>query len=58
MLVVTHINMILKGQTTVENVQIMNMKERENRTLAKGFDCWEFRSVKLVALHTFGGRTY
>ena len=45
MLVVTHINLILKGQTTVESVQIMSMKDRENRTLAKGFDCWEIRSV-------------
>ena len=46
MLVVTHINMILKGQTTVESVQIINIKEREDRRLAKGFECWEIRSVK------------
>jgi palmitoyltransferase len=51
MLVVTHINMILKGQTTVESVQIMNMKDRENRTLAKGFDCWEIGSVQLFAFY-------
>jgi palmitoyltransferase len=55
MLVVTHINMILKGQTTVESVQIVNMKERENRRLAKGFECWEIRSVKLFVLFLFLG---
>lgn len=46
MLVVTHVNLILNGQTTVENVQIMSMKGRENRTLAKGFDCWEFSAKR------------
>ena len=55
MLVVTHINMILKGQTTVESVQIMNMKERENRRLAKGFECWEFGSVVLY-IYIYGIR--
>ena len=51
MLVVTQINLILKGQTTVESVQIMGLKDRENRTLAKGFDCWEIMSVNSF----FGG---
>jgi len=59
MLVATHVNLILKGQTTVENVQIMSMKGRENRTLAKGFDCWEFRSVHSfpVSLSLVGGKS-
>lgn len=43
--------MILKGQTTVESMQIHSMKERETATLAKGFEFWEFAYV--LVCHIF-----
>ncbi|KAF8970663.1 DHHC palmitoyltransferase-domain-containing protein [Flammula alnicola] len=41
-LVISHVNLILRGQTTVESMQIHSMKEREADTLARGFKWWEF----------------
>ncbi|KAF8147669.1 DHHC palmitoyltransferase-domain-containing protein [Crassisporium funariophilum] len=45
-LIMSHVNMILKGQTTVETMQIQTMKEREARSLAKAFGWWEFGEKK------------
>ncbi|KAF9555749.1 zf-DHHC-domain-containing protein [Agrocybe pediades] len=41
MLLVSHINLTLKGQTTVESMQIRTMKDRERRVLGRGFRWWE-----------------
>jgi len=46
LLVVSHTHMILKGQTTVESMQVRSMREREERTLARGFSSWEFAAKK------------
>lgn len=42
MLTITHVYLILRGQTTVENMQIRSMKEREERNLAKVYGFWQF----------------
>ncbi|CAA7262198.1 unnamed protein product [Cyclocybe aegerita] len=41
-LVTSHTHMILKGQTTVESMQIRSMKERGDHMLANALACWEF----------------
>ncbi|RXW18095.1 hypothetical protein EST38_g7766 [Candolleomyces aberdarensis] len=45
-LTVTHIYMIMLGQTTVENMQIQTMKRREDGQLGKAFKWWEFRGKR------------
>lgn len=42
LLVLSHVGLILRGLTTVESLQVRNMKERESMMLAKGFKWWEF----------------
>ena len=44
-LVVSHVNMILKGQTTVESMSIRSMRERETATLQRAYSWWEFGYV-------------
>ena len=44
-LVVSHVNMILKGQTTVESMSIRSMRERESATLQRAYSWWEFGYV-------------
>jgi palmitoyltransferase len=44
-LVVTHVHMILKGQTTVESMSIRSMRERESATLQRAYSWWEFGYV-------------
>ncbi|KDR78257.1 hypothetical protein GALMADRAFT_245344 [Galerina marginata CBS 339.88] len=46
LLAISHTNMILRGQTTVESMQIRSFQEREERTLAKAFSWWEFGAKK------------
>ncbi|KAF8900441.1 DHHC palmitoyltransferase-domain-containing protein, partial [Gymnopilus junonius] len=41
MLAISHTHLILNGQTTVESMQIRNIREREDHTLARGFKWWE-----------------
>jgi len=45
-LVVTHVHMILKGQTTVESMGIRSMRERESATLQRAYSWWEFGARK------------
>ncbi|KAF5334978.1 hypothetical protein D9611_010038 [Ephemerocybe angulata] len=42
-LTVSHVVMIMMGQTTVENMQIQTMRERESEQLGKAYRWWEFR---------------
>ncbi|KAF6749700.1 DHHC palmitoyltransferase-domain-containing protein [Ephemerocybe angulata] len=42
-LTVSHVIMIMMGQTTVENMQIQTMRERESEQLGKAYRWWEFR---------------
>ncbi|KAF5334879.1 hypothetical protein D9611_010041 [Ephemerocybe angulata] len=40
-LTVSHVVMIMMGQTTVENMQIQTMRERESEQLGKAYRWWE-----------------
>ncbi|KJA25008.1 hypothetical protein HYPSUDRAFT_200244 [Hypholoma sublateritium FD-334 SS-4] len=46
LLVLSHVGLILRGLSTVESLQVRNMKERESMMLAKGFKWWEFGAKK------------
>ncbi|KAF5334991.1 hypothetical protein D9611_010050 [Ephemerocybe angulata] len=65
-LTVSHVVMIMMGQTTVENMQIQTMRERESEQLGKAYRWWEFRGKARTLrewdrewgrLGTGGGRT-
>lgn len=48
-LLVSHMHLIMHGQTTVESMHIRSMKDREEHVLARGFQWWEFRQAILSA---------
>jgi palmitoyltransferase len=47
-LVVSHIMLILGGQTTVEHMIIRHMEERESDQLDRAFACWDFRAKRFT----------
>jgi palmitoyltransferase len=42
-LCVSHVRLITHGQTTVESMQIQDLKDKDEQVLARGFAWWECR---------------
>ncbi|TFK26936.1 zf-DHHC-domain-containing protein [Coprinopsis marcescibilis] len=47
-LAISHIYLIVMGQTTVESMQIRTMKHRESQQLMKAFSCWQISAKRFT----------